>query len=277
MQFESGLPASSAASSPAPSPASSPPNPQSPPQPIPLSPQPSPLSSSQPSPHPFVPTAALITSDNLERILLSLDASISSQPPIHPCSALSSHPCPLSSHACPAPKTKTSTATTTSPSSRQYRRKTDHTKAFVNHFQILLAAHSGATELWRRYVSLSLCTHLPYLSLSPLLPFSPFFISHSPLHTLEEDLLIMNRFRKEFKDNCSIKRCIRLRLAFCESFGREEFVSLCRIKCFRGLGTRSNCHCTLSPPPRLSFLPPSVADHRQRGSPRVPSPHPIVI
>eukprot|EP00026_Physarum_polycephalum_P012275 Phypoly_transcript_12567.p1 GENE.Phypoly_transcript_12567~~Phypoly_transcript_12567.p1 ORF type:complete len:299 (+),score=46.82 Phypoly_transcript_12567:115-1011(+) len=81
------------------------------------------------------------------------------------------------------------------------------------------------------------------------------------------------KFRNENKGQCTIKRCIRLRLAFCEKYG-HEFSSLVTSKCFRGLGTRSNCRCALSsqpsdqsPPSPMSLSPPSPPARENIGSP----------
>jgi hypothetical protein len=82
------------------------------------------------------------------------------------------------------------------------------------------------------------------------------------------------KFRNENKGQCTIKRCIRLRLAFCEKYG-HEFSSLVTSKCFRGLGTRSNCRCALSsqspsdqsPPSPMSMSPPSPSGRDSIGSP----------
>jgi hypothetical protein len=55
------------------------------------------------------------------------------------------------------------------------------------------------------------------------------------------------QFQKKYKSYCSNKRCIKLVLAFCSHYGKE-LVDLSKHSMFRKLGSRSNCHCSISSP-----------------------------
>lgn len=99
------------------------------------------------------------------------------------------------------------------------------------------------------------------------------------------------KFRGENKKHCTIKRCIRLRLAFCEKYG-HEFGILATSKCFRGLGTRSNCKCAshsfntssvsepaspcMSPRSPVSMSPPSPSLIPRFGGNNNGVPSPVV-
>eukprot|EP00026_Physarum_polycephalum_P020692 Phypoly_transcript_23440.p1 GENE.Phypoly_transcript_23440~~Phypoly_transcript_23440.p1 ORF type:complete len:184 (+),score=27.93 Phypoly_transcript_23440:2-553(+) len=52
------------------------------------------------------------------------------------------------------------------------------------------------------------------------------------------------KFQRTSKEKCSIRGCIKLRLAFCEMYG-GEFAELLQEQRFRSLGSRTKCSCGL--------------------------------
>lgn len=63
------------------------------------------------------------------------------------------------------------------------------------------------------------------------------------------------QFQKKYKAYCTNKRCIKLLLSFCTHYGLE-FESLSKQGSYRKLGSRSNCHCSMTSPLAPALLPP---------------------